>query len=175
LLLAARAHRRGAAAAQGSAGVSDDENVDRWAVMLVPFSFIHGTDETTGKPRITAKIHWRRAVAMSNKDITTAERRNFYRALLEVSWLPSALRRAVMAELGLSLRKQKRDYVEGETIAMRHMVDKLKTAMHAQGLRPRGGIYEAAVAEVAHAHGMTADALKKRLQRSSDGRKIRGQ
>ena len=33
--------------------MSDDGNVHGWVVMLVPFSFIDGTDEATGKPRVT--------------------------------------------------------------------------------------------------------------------------
>ncbi len=145
--------------------MTDDGNAGGWAVMLVPFSFIDGRDDMTGKPRITAEIHWRRAVAMSNDGITAAGRRNFYRLLLEIAWLPPALRRAVMAELGLSLHKQKRDFDDGGTIAMRHMIKERKKAMRAQGLRPRGGIHEAAVAEVARRQGMTEIALKKRLQR----------
>ena len=131
--------------------------------MLVPFSVIDGTDEATGKPRLTAELHLRWAVEM--RHTTTAERRTFYRSLLKISWLPPALRRAVMAELGLSLRRQKRDFEEARTLALRHMIEERKQAMRAQRQRPRGGIHEAAVEEIAHRLGMAVVALKKRLQR----------
>ena len=74
-------HRRRAVIAQGSASVSDDGNVQGWVVMLVPFSFIDGKDEATGKPLITAEPHLRRTVVMS--DAHAAERRTFYQSLLK--------------------------------------------------------------------------------------------
>jgi len=137
--------------------------------MLVPLSFIDGTDEATSKPLITTELHLRRAVVMS--DANAAERRTFYQSLLEISWLPSALRRAVMAELGLSLRKQKRAFEEGGTITMHHIIEERKQVMRAQRLRPRGGIHDAVVAEIADQQGMTVAALKKRLQRYKRRRK----
>ena len=143
--------------------MSDDRNVHGWVVMLVPFSLIDGTDEATGKPRVTGEFHVRRAVEMS--DANAAERETFYRSLLKMSWLPPALRRVIMLELGLSLRKERRDVEEAVTITMLHVIEKWKQAMRAQRLRPRGGIHELVVAEIAHRLGMTVDALKKRLQR----------
>jgi ribosome-associated translation inhibitor RaiA len=136
---------------------------DRWAVMLVPFSLIRRTDEVTGECRITGEVHMRRAVEVLYAN--AAERTTFYQSLLEISWLPPALRRAVMAKLGLSLRKQKRDIEYARTVTMRHMIEERKQAMRAQRLRPRGGIHEAAVEEIAAALGMTVPTLKKRLQR----------
>jgi hypothetical protein len=144
---------------------------DEWTVMLVPFSFIDETDEVTGKPRITVQIHGRRAVSMSN-DVTAAERKTFYQSLLKISWLPPALRRVIMKEMGLSLHKQKREFEDGWTMGVRHMIEKRKTALRAQGLRPRGGIHELAVAEMAREFGMTVDAVKKRLQRYKQRRRI---
>ena len=144
--------------------MTDDKNADGWALVLVPLSFIYGRDDLTGELRITAEAHCRRAVEICS-DSTTAEQKNFYQLLLKISWLPPALRRAVMAELGLSLRKQKRDIEEGGTIGMRFLIEQRKKAMQAQRLRPRGGIHEAAVAEIACEKGMTVAALKKRLQR----------
>jgi hypothetical protein len=138
---------------------------DEWTVMLVPLSIVDGRDE----------IHWRRAVSMS-RDVTAAERRTFYQSLLRISWLPPALDRAVMVELGFSPRKVKREFEEGWTRFMYLMIEKRKTALRAQGLRPRGGIHELVVAEMAREFGMTVDGVKKRLQRyKRGGQKIRGQ
>ena len=67
--------------------MSDDGNVHDWAVMLVPFSFIDGTDEATGKPRTTAELHLRRAVEM--RGANAAERGTFYRSLLKMSLAPA--------------------------------------------------------------------------------------
>lgn len=133
-----------------------------WALMLVPFSFIDGCDDITGEPRMTVETHMRQAVVMKNKN-TTAEQRKFYQSLLEIGWLPSALRRVVMEELGLSLRQQKRKINEAVTITLRKLVEDRKQAMRAQGLRPRGGVHDPAVEEIAQ--GITSDALKQRLQR----------
>jgi hypothetical protein len=138
------------------------EKPDGWALMLVPFSFIDGCDDITGEPRMTVETHMRQAVVMKNKN-TTAEQRQFYQSLLEIGWLPSALRRVVMEELGLSLRQQKRKINEAVTITLRKLVEDRKQAMRAQGLRPRGGVHDAAVEEIAQ--GMTSDALKQRLRR----------
>jgi hypothetical protein len=132
------------------------------ALMLVPFSFVDGINDITGEPRITVKTHMRKAVVIGNKN-TAAERRQFCQSLLEIGWLPSALRRVVMEELGLSLRDQKRRIKEVETITLRKLVEDRKQAMRAQGLRPRGGVHDAAVEEIAQ--GMTSDALKQRLRR----------
>lgn len=153
--------------------MSDDRNVQGWVVMLVPLSFIDGTDEATGKPLTTAELHLRRAVAMN--DANAAERTTFYQSLLKLLWLPPALRRVIMLELGLSLRKQRRDFEEGVTITMLHMIEERKQAMCAQQQRPRGGRHEAAIEETAHRQGMTVAALKKRVQRYKRRRKIRRQ
>ena len=90
--------------------MSDDGNVHSWVVMLVPVSLIDGTDEATGKPLTTAELHMRQAVEMCGAN--AAQRGTFYRSLLKMSWLPPALRRVIMLELGLSLRKERRDVEE---------------------------------------------------------------
>jgi hypothetical protein len=134
---------------------------DKWTVMLVPFSIVDGRDE----------IHWQRAVAMS-KDVTAAERRKFYRSLLEISGLPPALYRVVMAELGYSPRKVKREFEEGWTSFMYAMIEEHKKRLRAQKARPRGGIHDLAIAEMARESGTTVTALKKRLQRYKRRRRI---
>jgi hypothetical protein len=134
------------------------------ALMLVPFSFVDGINDINGKPRITVKTHMRKAVVIGNKN-TAAERRQFYQSLLEIGWLPSALRRVVMAELGLSLRDQKRHIKEAETITLRQLVKEREQAMRAQGQRPQGGVHEAAATEITELRGMKPPALKQRLRR----------
>jgi len=134
------------------------------ALMLVPYSFIDGIDDITGKPYMTVKTHMRRAVQIGNKN-TAAEQEQFYRSLLEIGWLPSALRRVVMEELNLSPRHQNRRIEEARTTTLRFLIEERKQAMRAQGRRPRGGVHEAAVAEIADQQSMTVPALKQRLRR----------
>ncbi len=123
-----------------------------WVVSLVP------------SHEITSDIYWRRTVFMPWAD-SEDERKRFYKGLLEIPWLPPTIRRPVMAELGLSLRKQKRGYEEGRTAALRCLIKERKECLQKQGERPRGGIHEQAIADIAREQGMTVDALKKRLQR----------
>jgi hypothetical protein len=92
-------------------------------------------------------------------------RRSFYEALLKVEWLPSTIRRAAMSELGLSLQKQKRQVENARTQTLKFLVDECKARMRRNGERPRGGIHDAAVAEVAARQGMKAEALKQRITR----------
>jgi hypothetical protein len=92
-------------------------------------------------------------------------RRSFYRALLEIKWLPSKIQSAVMAELGLSLQKQKSDVENARTQVLKFLVGECKARMRANGERPRGGIHDAAVAEVAARQGMKPEALKQRITR----------
>lgn len=140
------------------------EKPDGWALMLVPFSFIDGCDDITGEPRMTVETHMRQAVVMKNTN-TTAEQRQLYELLLEMEWLPPALRRVIMAELNLSPRHQNRRIEEARTTTLRFLIEERKQAMRAQGQRPRGGVHEAAVAEIADQQSMTVPALKQRLRR----------
>ena len=125
----------------------------RWAAALVPY------DE------ITCQVtNWRHTVFM-DANTSKGERKRFYESLLEIKWLSPKVRYAVMGELGLSLRKQKRDYQEGRTAALRHMVNEAKARMRNNGERPPEGIHNAAVLEVAGRQGMTVPGLKKLFQR----------
>ena len=92
-------------------------------------------------------------------------RRSFYQALLEIKWLPSKIQSAVMSELGLSLQKQKRHVENARTQTLKFLVDQCKARMRGNGERPRGGIHDAAVAEVAGRQGMKPEALKQRITR----------
>jgi hypothetical protein len=132
-----------------------------WALRLIPYSFtIDGYDE--GKPRTT--INWGQAINIGNES-TTAEQKQLYQLLLKMDWLPPALRRVIMEELGLSLRDQNRRTEEVRTITLRCLIEERKQALRAQGQRPRGGVHEAALEEIAGRQGMTVEALKKRLER----------
>jgi hypothetical protein len=71
-----------------------------------------------------------------------------------------------MAELGLSLREYNRQVASGWAIAARHMIGELKKTMRAQGLRPREGIHEWAVAEIARQQGSPV-LLERRLPNHS--------
>jgi hypothetical protein len=92
-------------------------------------------------------------------------RRSFYQALLAIEWLPSTIQSAVMSELGLSLRKRKSEVEKARTITLKFLVNDCKARMRRNRERPRGGIHDAAVAEVAASQNMTPDALKKRVTR----------
>lgn len=136
-----------------------------WALRLIPFSVSsNGYDDTTGEPRVTSEIHRRQVVDIGNWS-TAAEQRQLYELLLEMEWLPPALRRVIMAELNLSPRHQNRRIEEARTTTLRFLIEERKQAMRAQGQRPRGGVHEAAVAEIADQQSMTVPALKQRLRR----------
>jgi hypothetical protein len=85
-------------------------------------------------------------------------RRAFYQGLLDIEWLPSKIRGAVMSELGLPLQ-------EARTLALNVLVDECKARMRKNGEQPRGGIHDSAVAEIAARQGMTAEALTQRITR----------
>lgn len=70
-----------------------------------------------------------------------------------------------MSELGLSLQKQKSDVEEARTITLKFLVDECKARMRKNREQPRGGIHEAAVAEIAARQNMKAEALKQRITR----------
>ena len=92
-------------------------------------------------------------------------RRSFYEALLKIKWLPSTIRRAVMRELGQSLQKHKRSIEDARTVTLEFLVKQCKAQMRANGERPRGGVHDAAVAQVATSQGMSPEALKQRITR----------
>jgi hypothetical protein len=100
-------------------------------------------------------------------DADAGEQALFYNALLEIPWLAPKVRRAIMAELGLSLREQNTKIERARTLTLRHMISEAEVRMRKNRERPRGGIHGAAVEEVAGRVGMTVDALEKRFQRLS--------
>jgi hypothetical protein len=94
------------------------------------------------------------------------QQRLFYNSLLELPWLAAGVRRAVMVELGLSLRKQNVKIEHARTATLKVLIAEAEAHMRANGERPRGGIHDAAVAAVARQKGMTVEALTKRLHRA---------
>lgn len=101
-------------------------------------------------------------------------RRLFYQALLAIEWLPSPIQSAVMSELGLSLQKRKNAVEEARTTTLKFLVNEVKGRMRRDSKRPRGGIHDAAVAEVAARQNTTPDALKKRITRLGSRKKRKG-
>lgn len=91
------------------------------------------------------------------------EKKSFYEALLKISWLPPKIRRAVMNELGLSLRAKNNDFNHGMLLVLRLSIAEEKERLKNAGERPRGGIHEAAMQNVAR-RGLKVETLKKRLQ-----------
>jgi hypothetical protein len=99
------------------------------------------------------------------QDIDDEIRRSFYQALLEIKWLPSKIRSAVMSELSLSLQKLKRDNEKARTETLKLLINECKAQMRENGERPRGGVHDAAVAKIAERHGMEVGALRQRITR----------
>jgi len=94
-----------------------------------------------------------------------AKRKRFLEVLLEVRWLPPKVRRAIMRELGRSQRAENTAVERGRTLALCAIINQRKILMKKKNERPRGGIHDAAVAEVAKEHGLTVAALKGRLRK----------
>jgi hypothetical protein len=104
-----------------------------------------------------------------NRRTSEEDCHEFFFSLLrsEISGRPISgeLRRAILHELGSSPREEKNFLTEMYTQWLRKTINYRKWEMHENGERPRGGIHEAAVAEVAKREGMTVAALKKRIAR----------
>ena len=70
-----------------------------------------------------------------------------------------------MRELGLSKRVEKTRYEHKRTLAICERINERKNVMRKNNERPRGGVHEAAIEQVAREHGMTGAALKGRLRK----------
>ena len=70
-----------------------------------------------------------------------------------------------MGELGRSLREHNRGITQAVTAVMRVQLEERKWELRKEKQRPRGGIREQALTDVASRHGMTVEAFKKRLER----------
>jgi hypothetical protein len=92
-------------------------------------------------------------------------RRTLYKALLGLAWLPPRIRREVMAELGRSPQREKRNVEEARTLVLQKMVRDCEARIKRDGRQPRGGRHCAALEEIAQAYGLTAETLEKRFRR----------
>jgi hypothetical protein len=86
-------------------------------------------------------------------------------ALLELPGLPAAVRRTVMKELGRSPQREQRYEEEARTAVYALMIRSYEEHMRRDRIRPRGGIYRAAVAKVAEMAELSPESLEKRLRR----------
>jgi hypothetical protein len=139
-----------------------------WCVAILPFRFQFrigtknvGTGRTTYH-RSGFAIKAGQPVPMTD-DANETQRKDFYEALLKIDWLAAKVRHAVMRELGRSQRAANVARERGRTLAIRARINERKNLMKKKNERPRGGVYEAALAEVAKEQGVTVPALKGRL------------
>ena len=87
------------------------------------------------------------------------------KTLLQIVWLPRKIRGAILQELGSSLRKHRLEYDSGQLLTTQLLINQTKERLLKEGQRPREGIHDAAIAEVAGLEGKKAETLKKQLQR----------
>ena len=129
------------------------------AIVPVRFDFVpFGTGDLGSDVKVTS----RRPVLMEDVDDEAVWKR-FYEALLKVPRLAPKVRNAVMRELGRSPRNESAELTWGVTQVHRAMVNERKALMRKNGLRPRGGVHEAAIEEIANEQGLSVAALKGRL------------
>jgi hypothetical protein len=74
-----------------------------------------------------------------------------------------------MKVLGQSLQKHKRSIGDARTVALELLIKECKAQMRANGERPRVGIHDAAVEQVATSQDMSPEALKQRITRKRHG------
>jgi hypothetical protein len=123
-----------------------------WTVALVPL--------------LAGKSKSFQIIVMDRIKPNERERKHFFTALLQIDWLPDTLRGAVLKELGSSLRKHRHEFKRSETMRLRALVKEVKARMRKNGERPKGGIDDAALDEVAEREGLPSGvALEKQLQR----------
>jgi hypothetical protein len=94
------------------------------------------------------------------------QRKRFYRALLQIPWLARGVRRAIHMELGSSPVQHQRAIKRAEIKELRELVELHEARMRWKRERPRGGIHDAALNEIAELIGLSSGAaLKKQFQR----------
>jgi hypothetical protein len=126
-----------------------------WTVALVPF--------LTGNKSKSFPI-----IFMARNEPNDDEQKRFYRACLQISWLAKGVRRAIQSELGSSPVKHQRAIKGAEIMELRELVEAAEARMRKNGKRkrPRGGIKNAALDEVAEQKGLSSGAaLKRQLTR----------
>jgi hypothetical protein len=106
-----------------------------------------------------------RPILMQYSD-NEAEQRCFLEALLELPWLATEIRRAVMKALGRSQQDHNTRVELARTVTLALMVDEAAARMREHGQQPAEGIRTAALAEVAEVAGFNPETLAKRIQRA---------
>ena len=107
----------------------------------------------------TFEVDWSRTIFMSNAK-SEDERKRCCEALAKVEWLASHIK-----QLDRRLRQNKRDDEYVRTEGMHWEINDVKARLRKKRIRPRGGVHEAAIEEVASSLSMKPGTLKKRLQR----------
>ena len=121
---------------------------ESWTVALVPL--LAGDKRESFEIRFMARIKPK-----------GDERKRFLWALLQIDWLPRTVRRAVLQELGYSVR----EYEAVQLDALQLEIEDVEARMLKEGQEPRGGIHNAAREEIAETRGQTGPTLEKQLQR----------
>jgi hypothetical protein len=106
----------------------------------------------------TRRSGWRTAAARAQRTV--------YWALLRFRWLAPKVLNAIVTELGMSVRQEKRRGAQRQAKYLQAEIAEQKRRMRENGERPQGGIHDAAVARVAKRRGRTPDALVQQLKRS---------
>jgi hypothetical protein len=129
----------------------------KWVPALVPY------DE------ITYDIDWRGSVLMG-PDTGEDDQTKLYTALLELDWLGAPIRYAVMRKLRRSVQEEKRNREHARALMMKDMIEERKKSLRKKnGQRLRGGVDEAATADIAAKQGKTVTALRRHLSRHRKG------
>lgn len=98
---------------------------------------------------------------MAPDDVSREERKAFYESILAKPWLPPKVRRAVQE----ALDRSEYDWFKLEWAKfMWNFVGACKERMRNDGERPRDGVHEVAVKQIASEAGMTTATLKKHHQ-----------
>jgi hypothetical protein len=145
------------------------ERKDAWEYVaaLVSVHFV-AKDAAPGvegaEPSVEPK--WRAPILMG-KDTSRDEQLAFYKALLEIPWLPPGARSAFAAKLGLPLQKHNTKIQDAQTVTWFLMFTEIKTRMRENGERPRGGIDAAALAELAEETGEEVSTVTQAFYRFS--------
>jgi hypothetical protein len=122
------------------------------------------------KMRNIATANWRQRIAkIDPHNATVTERKMFYALVREIKWLPIEIRRAVMTELGLSVRVQKNELNKKWAGFLRFRISEREKEMKANGEKLRG-LKTRAQESIAEEEGMRLESMMRQLKRLEDKR-----
>jgi hypothetical protein len=136
--------------------------IDRFTVEVLEL-VVYNVEYDENDPS-NRKINSRRRAVISN-DCNKDARKRFYKSLAELKWLAPPIHYAILKELGTTRRTQQIARAEAKAATLHDVIQRVKKRMRKNGERPREGIHEAAVIEIAEQAGMTVVALKMHLAR----------